>query len=118
MLWKPGTRVYNDVDGELAAFVVKSAETDKTSNPSYYAVVLWSLDFNGHRIGRCKKTVRITSFSGERGVDNLSIFPISMAADRSLQQKLENAGKLYFQILRKGSEQVNYDGNCLSPSRR
>ncbi|KAK0507060.1 hypothetical protein JMJ35_010518 [Cladonia borealis] len=46
MLLKHGTRVYNDVDGELAAFVVKSAETDKTSNPSYYSVVLWSLDFN------------------------------------------------------------------------
>ena len=41
-----------------------------------------------------------------------------MAADKSLQQKLKNAGKLYFQILRKGSEQVNYDGHCLSPYRR
>ena len=56
MLWKPGTRVYNDVDGELAAFVVKSAETDKTSNPSYYAVVLWSLDFNGE-LPACSTTV-------------------------------------------------------------
>ena len=47
MLLKPGTRVYCDVDGELAAFVVKSAETDKRSNPSYYSVVLWSLEFDG-----------------------------------------------------------------------
>ena len=135
MLLKPGTRVYNDVDGELAAFVVKSAETDKASNPSYYTVVLWSLDFNGElrtcsttvnalifargrRIGRCIKTVRITSFSGERGVESLSIFPISMAADESLQQKLEDAGKIYFHILQKGSEQVNYNGHCLSPNKR
>lgn len=47
MLLKPGTRVYTDVDGKLAAFVVRSVDTDNKSNPGFYSVGLWYLDFNG-----------------------------------------------------------------------
>lgn len=47
MLLKPGTRVYHDVNGELAAFVVKTVESNKPNNPSYYSVEVWSLDFDG-----------------------------------------------------------------------
>lgn len=47
MLLKPGTRVFHDVDGQLAAFVVKSVQPNKPSNPSSYDVELWSLDFDG-----------------------------------------------------------------------
>ena len=41
-----------------------------------------------------------------------------MAHDKSLQQKLEENGEFYFRILRKGNEQINYDGHCLSPNKR
>ena len=50
MLLKPGTRVYTDVDGELAAFVIRDASTDKKSNPSWYNASLWYLDFNGNSV--------------------------------------------------------------------
>ncbi len=46
MLLKPGTRVYTYIDGELAAFVIRSAGTDQKSNPGWYNVELWYLDFN------------------------------------------------------------------------
>lgn len=39
MLWmlrNPGTRVYTDIDGEPAAFVIRSASTNKASNSSWY----------------------------------------------------------------------------------
>ena len=47
MLLKPGTRVYHEVDGDLAAFVVEAVSPSKLNSPKYYKVELWSLDFNG-----------------------------------------------------------------------
>ena len=135
MLLKPGTRVYTDMDGELAAFVIRSTATDNKINPSWYNVGLWYLNCNGEkyglfstknilnigigrRVGRCSFSVTVTSFSGEREVSSLKIFPADMASDKGLRTKLEFAGERYFNVLRKGSEQVNYDGHSLSKIKR
>ena len=135
MLLKPGTRVYADVGGDLAAFVIRSADTEKKINPSWYKVELWYLDFNGEkhglfsskrvltivvgrRVGRCSVTMIVASFSGEREVSSLKIFPVDMASDKGLRTKLETAGERYFNVLRKGSEQVNYDGHSLGIIKR
>ena len=50
MLLKPGTRVYTDIDRELAAFVIRSIRTEKKINPSFYNVDVWYLDFNGDNV--------------------------------------------------------------------
>lgn len=118
MLLKPGTRVYTDVDGELAAFVIRSTRTDRNSNPNWYDVDLWYLDFDGRRIGRCLNSVHVSSFSGEREVSSLKIFPADMASDKALRSRLESAGKRYFDVLRKGSEEVKYDGHSLGKIKR
>lgn len=47
MLLKPGTEVYTDVDGELAAFVVRSVRPNQPTKFSHYIVSLWYLDFDG-----------------------------------------------------------------------
>ena len=47
MLLKPGTEVYTEVDGELAAFVVRSVRPNQPTKFSYYNVSLWYLDFDG-----------------------------------------------------------------------
>ena len=47
MLLKPGTEVYTDVDGELAAFVVRSIRPNKPTKFNHYNVTLWYLDFDG-----------------------------------------------------------------------
>lgn len=47
MLLKPGTEVYTDVDGELAAFIVMSVRPNKPTKFSHYIVALWYIDFDG-----------------------------------------------------------------------
>lgn len=49
MLLNPATRVYTDIDGEPAAFVIRSATTNKASNSSWYRVEPWYLDFYGDK---------------------------------------------------------------------
>lgn len=50
MLLKPGTKVYYEVEWELAAFVVKEVKPNRPSNPNDYSVELWSLDFDGKSV--------------------------------------------------------------------
>ena len=64
------------------------------------------------------KSILITSFSGEREVSSLKIFPTDKASDKGLQPRLERAGERYFNVLRKGSEQINYEGHSLGKIKR
>lgn len=96
---------------------------------------LWYLDFDGtlkltrafgrslktttgRRIGRCTTAVTSFSFSGEQEISNLKLFPADMASDTNLRPRLEKAGEHYFDVLRKGSQQVNYDGYSLGKTKR
>lgn len=60
----------------------------------------------------------MSSFSGERDVASLKMFPIEMASDQSVRQNLEKKGELYFNILRNGNQQFNYDGHTLGSKKR
>ena len=62
--------------------------------------------------------VNIPSFNGERDITALKVFPISKASDSARRKKLEQAGEHYFDILRKGHEEVTYDGHTLATKRR
>jgi hypothetical protein len=72
----------------------------------------------GRRIGRVKNNTLITSFDGEREVANLKVYPIDMAPDKHLKEKLERLGERYFEILQSGNIQVDYDGDCLGKKKR
>jgi len=72
----------------------------------------------GRRIGRVKKNTLVTSFDGEREVANLKVYPIDMAPDKRLKEKLERLGERYFEILQSGNVQVDYDGDCLGKKKR
>lgn len=63
------------------------------------------------------KKVLILSFSGERDITSLEIFPVSKASDPARRQKLEHLGENNFDILRNGHEQVVYDGYTLAKPR-
>jgi len=73
---------------------------------------------SGRRIGRVKREVTIQSFDGEREMENLKVYPISMAPDKQYAQELEKLGEFYFQILRSGSAQMDYEGDCLDKKKR
>ena len=47
MLLRPGTEVFTDVDGELAAFVVRSVRPNIPTKFSHYVVTLWYMNFDG-----------------------------------------------------------------------
>lgn len=72
----------------------------------------------GRRVGRCAKYVNITSFNGERDITTLKVFPISKVSDSGRRQVLVEAGQHYLDVLRKGHEQVFYDGYTLAKKRR
>lgn len=65
-----------------------------------------------------KREVTIQAFDGEREMGNLKVYPISMAPDKEYEQALERLGEFYFQILRSGSAQMDYEGDCLGKKKR
>lgn len=65
-----------------------------------------------------KKEVIIQAFDGEREMGNLKVYPISMAPDEQYAQELEKLGEFYFQILRSGNAQMDYEGDCLDKKKR
>lgn len=72
----------------------------------------------GLHVGRCKKDVKVASFSGEREVASLKIFPVDLVPDKSRLHELSTAGERYLDILRNGHQQVNYEGHTLGSAKR
>lgn len=85
MLWylyKPGATVYGrDGHGNLSALVIRKVEVnssilhDPFNGRLPIIVHLWHLDYNGQKVGRCSKVVKVFPFDGEEEILTLDILP-------------------------------------------
>lgn len=123
MLYKPGTQVYSERNGELDGFIVKSIEPWNSNNgvSVTYKLTMWALDFNGSYMCRVRKIKYISWFDGEMDVTSLQTFPIhleigsqSVALRPARWDQLIKRGRKYWEFLKKGCVQVDYDGKLLS----
>ncbi|KAL9073442.1 MAG: hypothetical protein Q9157_004733 [Trypethelium eluteriae] len=103
LLFKPGTRVFADVKNGKGGFIVRSFDP-------VGSLELWSLSFDGTEIGCRTSDHHLFPFSGEREISSLPICPVQYYHEPDMEQKRINRGKKYFDVLKSGFMQVDYDG--------
>ncbi|MCJ1247879.1 hypothetical protein MMC30_005094 [Trapelia coarctata] len=144
ILFKPGTVVYTWEDNVLRAFVVDEhsrdykvdqdekikprtfsayQDFDSRKRPTTLTVWAWWLDFDGARLGRCRKTFYIEPFEGERSITSLPVFPKDyLKHDQrvhktlSTQESLIQRGEKFFSLRNKGYRQ--YSGETITLPKR
>ncbi|KAK7742341.1 hypothetical protein SLS53_004486 [Cytospora paraplurivora] len=124
MLWlllKPGTTVYANLGGSLAACVISSVSFKVVVGkpPEKYRVNLWYLDFDGVKLGRCKCSIDVKPFDGEREITHLDVIPskcYDIEDGGELRRRLVARGEKYFSLL--SGAQVDYEGETLGDQRR
>ncbi|XEV04991.1 hypothetical protein FSHL1_010278 [Fusarium sambucinum] len=125
LLFKPGSDVYIDADGDLMAGVVKSVTKQFRNVPEssavigWYRIDYWYLDFDGRRLGRTQSSHYVVPYEGEQDITTLGIFPCSFIDDKdngATRKRLEERGKQFFKLL--GGAQMEYKGESLGPHKR
>ncbi|ROW03607.1 hypothetical protein VPNG_07168 [Cytospora leucostoma] len=124
MLWlllKPGTTVYANLGGSLAACVISSVTFKVVVGkpPEKYRVNMWYLDFDGVKLGRCKCSIDVKPFDGEREITHLDVIPSKYYDNEdggALRRRLVARGEKYFGLL--SGAQVDYEGETLGDQRR
>lgn len=122
MLWlmlKPGITVYvrDKADEMPSAMVIQSVKVDDAimfrndNERSPYKLVLWYLDYDGRRVGRCTEERDLIQFDGERPIISLEVFPchfLDKLDNNSTRNKMVERGKRWYSLLR--GKMVMYDG--------
>jgi hypothetical protein len=125
LLFKPGSNVYVDADGDLMAGVVKAVTKQIRHVPEssavigWYRIDYWYLDFDGRRLGRTQSYHHIVPYEGEQDITTLGIFPCSFIDDKDngvTRKRLEQRGKQFFKLL--GGAQMEYKGESLGQHKR
>ncbi|KAJ4404088.1 hypothetical protein N0V85_004951 [Neurospora sp. IMI 360204] len=82
LLYKPGTTVYVESRGRLAAFVISIVEYYNKDEPHRdkprlvgFTIQMWNLDYDGIFVGRHAREEYIPRFEGEREITSLHIIP-------------------------------------------
>lgn len=122
LLFKPGTTVYIQMDRGLQACVVERLEFTyheicRLSNS--YMLVLWYLNSDGRKVGRCQCKRIISPYEGERKITSLNVFPAEFldASDGGeTRKRLESRGEKFYKYLR--GAHVYYSGESLGPEGR
>jgi len=125
LLYKPGTDVYIDADGDIMAGVVKAVKHQIRHVPGssavigWYRIDYWYLDFDGRRLGRAESSNYIVPYEGEQAITTLSIYPCSFIDDKddgATRKRLENRGEQFFKLL--SGAQMEYKGESLGELKR
>ncbi len=144
LLFRPGSIVYSWDHNTLKAHIVEEhdrAEGDKTGGkirpkvlsdaddeerlppPERLKVLIWTIDFDGERLGRRRITVSIPAFDGEKSILSLPIFPKEyLKYDKrvhdtlSTEQFLTQRGKLFLEMARRTYRE--YNGETVTVPRR
>lgn len=125
LLYEPGSTVYIESDGRLAAYIVQSVAADDailTLPPERlkaYQVLVWYLDYDGRYIRRFTRHITIMPFAGEKSITSLSVIPCKFmdASDKGeTRARLHIEGKRWYELLRGGL--VRYTGDNLDTPRR
>ncbi|EME85702.1 uncharacterized protein MYCFIDRAFT_107808, partial [Pseudocercospora fijiensis CIRAD86] len=79
MMFKPGSLVYEGETQQI--FYLKKAEYAETTCGEVYVLECEYVDYNGEKIGKVARTLKINAFGTPREVDILAFRPLSLCAD-------------------------------------
>lgn len=144
LLFRPGSIVYSWDRNTLRAHIVEEhdrrvgAKTDgkirpkdisdaddeeRLPPPGRLEVLVWTLDFDGERLGRRRRTVSIPAFDGEKSILSLPIFPKEhlkydkrVHHNMSTEDFLIQRGKMFFEMARRNYRE--YHGETVTVPRR
>lgn len=117
-------RVGTKEDGKIRPKVISDADDEeRLPPPKRLKVVVWTLDFDGERLGRRRRTVHIPAFDGEKSILSLPIFPKEyLKYDKrvhptlSTEDFLIQRGKVFFEMARRNYRE--YHGDTITVPRR
>ena len=123
-LFKPGEDVYWIVDDAKGAYVVKSVDGGmKNGKPSPYEISLWSMEFDGNRLGRKLTDVLLLPFDGERTITSMKLFPSKYYDDPlvrdgkpTLREEMEHRGEEFFKLTQRATHK-HYSGPSMETLR-
>ena len=142
LLFRPGSVVYSWDHKILKAHIVEKHDREEREGgkdrpqdlsntddegrlrpPSQLKVFVWTIDFDGDRLGRRQITASIPAFDGEKSILSLPIFPKEyLKYDKSVHQTsstedyLIQRGKLFFEMARRSYRE--HDGETVDVPRR
>lgn len=109
LLFRPGTTVYVESGGKLAAHVVHAMVhdtailSDNRRDFGPHQILLWSLRFDGRFVGRSTTSVVVPPFREEREITSLKVFPTELFDKKDggeTKARLEAQGRQWFKLLR------------------
>ena len=117
-------RVGEKTDGKIRPKGISDADDEeRLPPPERLEVLVWTLDFDGERLGRRRRTVTIPAFDGEKSILSLPIFPKEyLKYDKrahhtlSTEDFLIQRGKLFFEMARRNYRE--YYGETVTVPRR
>ena len=141
LLFRPGSIVYAWDYNILRVYTVEEHDRGKSesgetrpqplyaddegrlSRPAQLRVLVWTIDFDGRRLGRRRTSVSIPAFDGEMSILSLPIFPKEYLKydkrvhhELSTEEFLTQRGKLFLEMARKGYRE--YHGETVTEPRR
>ena len=122
LLFRPGEQVYmqNTTDqGDLSGAIILSVEGKEEEKEGhgwgrqmdrYTSIIVWSLSFNGRKIYRLGREIKIDKYPETRLITELPVFPryFEDIKDPTSWEKAVRDGKDYCNIIARGFPRVNY----------
>ena len=144
LLFRPGSIVYSWDHNALKAHIVEehdrgegvktglkispkvlsdADDEERLPPPERLKVLVWTVDFDGERLGRRRRTVFIPAFDGEKSILSLPIFPkeflkydTRVHPTLSTEDFLTQRGKLFFEMAKRSYRE--YHGETVTVPRR
>lgn len=119
-LFRPNARVYCSRTGTLAGHVVRSVRANTrvdrggAEREFRKQVTLHHLEYSLRRVRSATTVLWVRKFRGEKDVKGLKVFPAHFQDQDDggkLARKLEERGRLYFDIVRAIPSYLQYNGN-------
>ncbi|KAH8774232.1 hypothetical protein BGZ57DRAFT_386738 [Hyaloscypha finlandica] len=122
LLFRPGEQVYmqnTTTQGDLSGAIILSVEGKEeeresrrwaTQTDRYTSIIVWSLSFNGRKMFRLGREIRINKYPETRLITELPVFPryFEDIRDPTSWEKVMRDGKDYCNIIAGGFPLVNY----------
>ena len=144
LLFRPGSIVYSWDHNTLKAHIVEehdrgegaktggkispkvlsdADDEERLPRPERLKVLVWTVEFDGERLGRRRRTVYIPAFDGEKSILSLPIFPkeflkydTRVHPTLSTEDFLTQRGKLFVEMARRSYRE--YHGETVTVPRR
>lgn len=117
-------RVGEETDGKIRPKTISDADdVERLPRPDRLNIVVWTLDFDGERLGRRRETYHILAFDGEKEILSLPLFPKEyLKYDKRVHETLSTEdylvqrGKVFVEMARKNYRE--YHGETLTFPKR